>query len=158
MAWLPLLFLKVLRWFLSLSSASMMIGYHRTHFLVLHCKFVTPLPIFSRCDGVGLNLLCFEHTLTVWVHLWSLIEFTQSVWVVHALWLGELVKVSLTEGQRIIVNELILLGLNELWPRLFKLFAICKCNLGFGTVRHALDSYHASSFSQLAYWRHLATL
>lgn len=72
--------------------------------------------------------------------------------VFHSVGLGQLIEINLPESQRVVVLELMGLLRDILRARLNDLFAVCKRDLGFGTVRHALDSDHSSRFSQLANW------
>ena len=72
------------------------------------------------------------------------------MWVVHSVWLGQLIEINLPESQRVVVLEFVILLNHVLRARLNNLLIVCKRNLGFSTVRHALNSDHSSRLSQLA--------
>ena len=72
--------------------------------------------------------------------------------VFHSVRLGQLIEINLPESQRVVVLELVGLLNDILRARLNELFAVCKRDLGFGAIRHALNSDHSSRLSQLANW------
>ena len=126
---LPFLLLEVLSRLLTLTSLGEVIWHKRAHLLMLHGKHVTPFPLLTSCYSIGLDLLCFKHTFTVSMHLGSLVERRQSMWILHVIWLGKFVEISLTESKGVIVLEFVLAWNDILRSRLFLLLTVGKSNL-----------------------------
>ena len=74
------------------------------------------------------------------------------MWIFHAIWLGQLIEINLTEGESIVILELMILRCKIFGSWLNNLFIVGECNLCLSAVRNSLDRNHTTGLSQLTDW------
>ena len=139
-------------------AASIVVGNKAGNWLILLCQCITPLPFLTSSDCLSFDTLGLKHALPFSNGLRSLIKLTKSMWVLHLVRFSQLVPVSLSEGQCVVVLEFVILRGDVFRPGLLCLFRICESYLRLSAVRYTLDGNRTACLSQLANWRHLTSL